>query len=103
MELKNSDGRNVTLKTNGAIAFEVFVDGDISKTRKFDVTINNGSSQTFTKGLSGLESSGIISTGSSSNDITIKITNRKNLQTKSLTAFTCEAFYYSTSHLTHIA
>ncbi len=71
INFNDNNDRNVQLKTNGAYAFEVFVDAD--KDKKYKVKVDNGADNEIKTGLKGITSSGVIATGSNSNDVLIKI------------------------------
>lgn len=70
----NQNNANVQLKTNGALAFEVFADAN-NDSKKFDVTVGSGSAVTYTI-KKGLQTSGIIATGSNTADVDIMISKK---------------------------
>lgn len=71
MSFGNNTEDYVQLNTYGATAFEVFVDADASK--NYYVKVGDNSAQAKNKTIKGLESSGVIATGSNSSEVTIKV------------------------------
>lgn len=70
MSFGNNTEDYVQLKINGATAFEVFVDADASK--NYYIKVDNNDPIAKDKTIKGLESSGIIATGSNT-DVIIKV------------------------------
>ena len=73
--MSNSGDRNLTIKVEGAAAFEVFVQNSTAG-RTYEVQAGNDEARTITHGGSSVESSGIITC--SSDEITVKLTNKNS-------------------------